>query len=436
MKRFNPTQLTTAPKAAPVCVFCKRSGAGVQFLIFNPRFKPFGTACVDCEASLPPGTTLPEPGAPPIIPPPAAAYTPPTPPPEVIARREEFNRVLAEREDKIVAHFGQPGADKIAVPDGMMAVTLGLKYDDSDAMTDYFNRHAPLGPEFVVLLVKKQAQTERLAKRALEHVMSLTPIKEQLTWKWKTEKYSMGHGNYLESSGFELPPDLHGLETAYRGGRVTHAHWEFEFTCASRHTRAMHPHASYGRKAAQPATCNSATCNFTLTATRHTKKDYPIWVVQVSERVPREEFVRLREEAKALGGWYSSYRGHGAIPGFTFKDEASAIKFMGDPQEEQAEAARGDESWQPGHSAPTAVPIPNAENNDVFVCADCGAEFAEADVRDEHYMSPRCVGRVAVPNAFTPPAPDNRFATPPTNIVPVQFKAKRPNPLLNRIRKP
>lgn len=37
-------------RSAPVCAFCKRSDAGVQFAIFNPRFKPFGTACTDCEA--------------------------------------------------------------------------------------------------------------------------------------------------------------------------------------------------------------------------------------------------------------------------------------------------------------------------------------------------------------------------------------------------
>lgn len=43
---------------APICVFCKRS-SGVGFNIFTPRFPPFGTACVECEESLPPGTTVP-----------------------------------------------------------------------------------------------------------------------------------------------------------------------------------------------------------------------------------------------------------------------------------------------------------------------------------------------------------------------------------------
>lgn len=46
--------------SVPTCVFCGRSGAGVQFLIFNPRFEPFGTACVDCEKTLPEGTKVPE----------------------------------------------------------------------------------------------------------------------------------------------------------------------------------------------------------------------------------------------------------------------------------------------------------------------------------------------------------------------------------------
>jgi hypothetical protein len=43
----------------PRCVFCKRD-TGVTFVIFNPRFKPFGTACTDCEASLPEGTKVPD----------------------------------------------------------------------------------------------------------------------------------------------------------------------------------------------------------------------------------------------------------------------------------------------------------------------------------------------------------------------------------------
>ncbi len=45
--------------SAPRCVFCGRS-EGAEFQIFGPRFEPFGTACVECEATLPKGTEVPE----------------------------------------------------------------------------------------------------------------------------------------------------------------------------------------------------------------------------------------------------------------------------------------------------------------------------------------------------------------------------------------
>ena len=49
-------------QSAPVCVFCGASH-GAQFVIFNPRFKPFGTACAKCEETLPAGTVVPAPVA-------------------------------------------------------------------------------------------------------------------------------------------------------------------------------------------------------------------------------------------------------------------------------------------------------------------------------------------------------------------------------------
>lgn len=45
-------------QAAPMCRICGRTGAGVTFAIFNPRFPPFGTACTDCEEAAAPGATL------------------------------------------------------------------------------------------------------------------------------------------------------------------------------------------------------------------------------------------------------------------------------------------------------------------------------------------------------------------------------------------
>ena len=60
----------------------------------------------------------------------------------------------------------------------------------------------------------------------------------------------------------------------------------------------------------------------------HTKKKIPIWVANLTVRVERPEFESLRNQAKALGGYYSMYRGEGAIPGFIFTTAESASQFM------------------------------------------------------------------------------------------------------------
>jgi hypothetical protein len=148
---------------------------------------------------------------------------------------------------KFIAHYGNPASaagttETITVPDGMMPVTISLKFDNSDSMTDYFDRHASLGPDFLLGYVPKQAQTEALARRLLARYPEFAAIGEHEVegrkvsgFTWNTEKYSMGHGNYLDGTGFELPPDLQGLRKAYRGGDVTHARWQVEFSYTGRY---------------------------------------------------------------------------------------------------------------------------------------------------------------------------------------------------------
>lgn len=80
--------------------------------------------------------------------------------------------------------------------------------------------------------------------------------------------------------------------------------------------------------------------------TKHTRDGYPLFVVQLGERVSREDYMTLLASAKKLGGWYSSFRGSGAVPGFQFKARAEAEAFTalagGDAQaaQEQAQARR------------------------------------------------------------------------------------------------
>jgi hypothetical protein len=60
----------------------------------------------------------------------------------------------------------------------------------------------------------------------------------------------------------------------------------------------------------------------------HTKKNIPLWVVQLSNRVDRIKWNELDQKAHKLGGYYSGYSKNGAIPGFTFDNEEGAKMFM------------------------------------------------------------------------------------------------------------
>jgi len=57
----------------------------------------------------------------------------------------------------------------------------------------------------------------------------------------------------------------------------------------------------------------------------HAKRDIPLWIVQLGERVDRSAFNELKVKAKQLGGWYSSFKRDQA--GFQFTDEDAARRF-------------------------------------------------------------------------------------------------------------
>jgi|GEM_PF-1063909 len=65
-----------------------------------------------------------------------------------------------------------------------------------------------------------------------------------------------------------------------------------------------------------------------MVETTHTKNGYPLWVVKLTDKVDKDVYKDLLQKAKQLGGWYSSYRANGAVPGFQFKEQSSAESFM------------------------------------------------------------------------------------------------------------
>lgn len=71
------------------------------------------------------------------------------------------------------------------------------------------------------------------------------------------------------------------------------------------------------------------TQDATLYEGKHTKKGHDIWTVSLNGRIESDVFNDLRSQAKDLGGYYSSYRGNGAIAGFVFENKANASEFLG-----------------------------------------------------------------------------------------------------------
>jgi hypothetical protein len=71
---------------------------------------------------------------------------------------------------------------------------------------------------------------------------------------------------------------------------------------------------------------------FDLNETMHAKTGAKLWVASISERVERDVYTAILEVAKRHGGYYSTYRGRGAIPGFQFKSEETRQRFIDEMQ--------------------------------------------------------------------------------------------------------
>ncbi|ONG39751.1 hypothetical protein BKE30_08105 [Alkanindiges hydrocarboniclasticus] len=83
--------------------------------------------------------------------------------------------------------------------------------------------------------------------------------------------------------------------------------------------------------------------------TTHTKHGHDLFVVQLADRVDRDSYNVLNAGAKKLGGYYSSFRGNGAIMGFQFKTRDAADAFLkladGDAADAQAQASESRDAF-------------------------------------------------------------------------------------------
>jgi hypothetical protein len=65
-----------------------------------------------------------------------------------------------------------------------------------------------------------------------------------------------------------------------------------------------------------------------IIATKHTRDGYDLFVVQLADRLSREDYNTVLAGAKRLGGRYSAFRGNGAVPGFQFRTREDAEAFL------------------------------------------------------------------------------------------------------------
>jgi len=85
--------------------------------------------------------------------------------------------------------------------------------------------------------------------------------------------------------------------------------------------------AKEAERKAQISAVGLSDTEMLIVETVHTKKNIPLWVVRLSERVEKHIYQDLNNRAKQLGGYYSSFKGNGAIPGFTFERKEAAELF-------------------------------------------------------------------------------------------------------------
>lgn len=228
-------------------------------------------------------------------------------------KEEQDARAIAKAEAEAwqQAHAGK-------IPTGAKAVLIAeLEQDESDSMTDYF---AVSTSRAIILAFSTHTKDnfQEMRNAARNHADTAYLADADGTAEHR-EKYSMGRGYYLKagrssySSGWavrKLP-----LPTENPARCLPVGEWAVPEKAAA---KAPRPHCA----SAQGKTVGVVT----ISEHTHTKRGFQMWVCSLSDRVSREEYQSLLDQAKKLGGWYSR-AWQGTPAGFSFKcpDKAQAF---------------------------------------------------------------------------------------------------------------
>ncbi|MEQ8882684.1 MAG: hypothetical protein RLO12_03570 [Fulvivirga sp.] len=228
-------------------------------------------------------------------------------------KERKDQEALFERNRKIAE-----GAELVTIPDNAVALIVGeLKEDKSDMMTDYF-AHTTTRIIYLAYSTHQKdlfSEMRKAASRAGE-TKDLTEAPKE--WEHR-EKYSMGSGYYLgehHHSGWEVRKMNFDQSSIEQRNQLFIAAAEGRYFCEKNTEPA---------KDLEQGSVNDILSYHEL---KHTKKGHDLFVYALTEQVDRDEFLRLKSIAKASNGYYSNFRGRGAVPGFHFLKKEEAEKFI------------------------------------------------------------------------------------------------------------
>lgn len=84
---------------------------------------------------------------------------------------------------------------------------------------------------------------------------------------------------------------------------------------------------------------------FKLAQVKHAKKGTDLFVATMNGRVERDAYTATLAVAKSHGGYYSAFKGNGAVPGFQFPTEAARKAFLDDMAKPTVGAGLEEEAW-------------------------------------------------------------------------------------------
>ncbi|MER0728890.1 PLxRFG domain-containing protein [Pseudomonas aeruginosa] len=182
---------------------------------------------------------------------------------------------------------------------------------------------------------QQEVQARRAAQqKAVANPQTLAEFRQAVSYNMET------HGESLREAFMRLTPEQ----------RIRYDELEAEST------KALREQAKAQAKT-RVASAGQTTAG-DIIETKHTKHGHDLFVVQLAERVSREDYDTLNNSAKRLGGSYSSYRGNGAVPGFQFRTREAAEAFRklvtGDTADAQAVAEARRDAFEDDRSQSAA----------------------------------------------------------------------------------